>query len=459
MVNEISIKDKKHTLKGTLARGAVFARSKVIEVLTENDEKWYLIYYKNTLVYGAKLDHIVEGTFIQKVFTEGIVLDSSHPVLAALMPHLSVTIPAKSKLFSHLQLHFPLQEVAFIATTLDAFYEKEQLITLLDKVYFHFKRSGKFLKSFQVVQLLHDFSPSLKSAKERLDSHEFNPYHLIYHSKDLPSLYEKDPLFVELHCFRHRSQQKEREFLLKKQDGLVALMLWLELPDAGKVEKYTEIALQFITMEDWILLLSQIHINPFSNLLEAKPTLEKMLQAGRVEKAALCLFPFIEDLSSAYDDMLERIWEKSDPDFVLAHIKEWILALKHLPDNHPHHQWEEKLFQLSVKLLDLYDLPSVEEKLLAFQVVFPTSEVIRKIKEMAALVEDPDRMMTLGDYYAEFKQYDKAIDCFAWEMELQPQNPSPIRKISKMYQFKGLVKEAAAYQQILNHLPSNQHLG
>jgi len=459
MGNEILIKDKKQNVKGTFARAAVFARSTVFEVITEKNEKWYLVYYKNTLVYGAKLDHIDNGTFIDKALTEGMVLDSIHPVLTALIPHQSVTIPSKSKLFSHLQLHFPLQEVAFIATTLDAFYEKEQLISVLDKIYYNFRRNGKFLKSFQIIQLLHDFSPSLKSAKERMDSHDFHPYHQIYHSKDLSTLYEKDPLYVELYCFRHRSHQKERAFLLSKQDGLAALLLWLEFPDADSVEKYTEIALQFITMEDWLLLLSQVHVNPFRYMLEAKPTLEKMLQDGSVEKAAACLFPFLKDLPSAYDDMLEQIWEKADPDFVLAHINEWILALEHLPDNHPCLQWEEKLFQLSVKLLDLYDLPSVEEKLLSFQTVFPNSEVIQKIKAMTALVENPDRMMDLGDFYAEFKQYDKAIDCFAWEMELQPQNPSPIRKISKMYQAKGLVKEASAYQQILNHLSSNKHIG
>ena len=75
---------------------------------------------------------------------------------------------------------------------------------------------------------------------------------------------------------------------------------------------------------------------------------------------------------------------------------------------------------------------------------------------MVELLEDPDRMMELGDYYAEFKQFDKAIDCFFWEMELQPQNPSPVWKISKMYQSKGMVKEAAAYQKIYEQLKSNQ---
>ncbi|MEH7115947.1 hypothetical protein V7128_00805 [Neobacillus vireti] len=459
MVTEICIKDKKHTLKGTLARGAVFARSKVFEVSTETDEKWYLVYYKNALVYGAKLKSIEEGTFIQKVFTEGVVLDSTHPVLAALMPHRTVTIPAKNNLFSRLQLQFPLQEVAYIATTLDAFYEKAQLISLLEKVYFHFRRGGKFLKSFQVIQLLHDFSPSLKSARERLDSHEFNPYHLIYQSRNLPVLYEKDPLFAELHCFRHRSQQNEREFLLTKQEGITTLLLWLEFPDTDRVEKYSEMALQWMNIEDWLLLLSQIGINPFRHLPEAKSILEKMLRDGKVETAALSLFPFMENLPSAYDHLLEDIWENSNPDFILAHMNEWILTLKHLPANHLHHHWEEKLFQLAVKLMDLYDIPAVQEKLISFHRVFPSSKILGKIKGMAALVEDPDRMMELGDYYAEFKQYDKAIDCFAWEMELEPQNPSPIRKISKMYQYKGQLKEAADYQQLLNHLSSSQHIG
>ena len=68
-------------------------------------------------------------------------------------------------------------------------------------------------------------------------------------------------------------------------------------------------------------------------------------------------------------------------------------------------------------------------------------------------------MMELGDYYAEFKQFDLAIDCFFWEMELQPQDPSPVWKISKMYQSKGMIKEAAAYQKVFAQLKSNQETG
>ena len=124
-----------------------------------------------------------------------------------------------------------------------------------------------------------------------------------------------------------------------------------------------------------------------------------------------------------------------------------------------HEKTEQKIFQLSVKLLEEHDLKTVREKLFPIQAILPQLNAIRKINEMAGLEEDPDRMMELGDYYAEFNQFDKAIDCFFWEMELQPQNPIPVQKISKMYQHKGMAKEAAVYQKICAQLKQNKEVG
>jgi tetratricopeptide (TPR) repeat protein len=75
---------------------------------------------------------------------------------------------------------------------------------------------------------------------------------------------------------------------------------------------------------------------------------------------------------------------------------------------------------------------------------------------MVAMLEDPDHMMELGDHYVEFKQYDQAIDCYFWEMELNPQDPEPVWKICKMYQQKGMLKEAAEYQKVFSQLKSAQ---
>ncbi|WP_040206021.1 hypothetical protein [Neobacillus jeddahensis] len=462
---EVSIKDKKQVEKGNVRRAAIFARSKVIEVQTETAECYYLLYYKNSLIYGAKLGKVVEGTFIHKALNEGIIIESPHPLLTALHPHGSITIPNKNKLFSQLQLHYSLQELAYITTTLDSFFEKDQLISIIDKVFFHFRRSGKFMKSYQILLLLNDFSPSLKSVQERMGSREFHSYRDFYQS-DLPSILTKDPLFVERHCFHHRAQPEKRLLLadiLSKQDSLVSLLLWLENADqqqsSDTITQYTDLALQFVTMEEWIYVLGQMKINPVRVLPDTKKVLEKMLQNGEHEKAALCLFHFIADLPSSYDPLLETIWDHSSCEFILSHLDEFVPFLQHLPHPESTRKEEEKIYQLAVRLLEEHGVLVVHEKLRSISKLFPHSQVIRKINEMIKLVENPDKMMELGDYYAEFKQFDKAIDCFFWEMELQPQNPFPVRKISKMYQYKGLAKEAAAYQKIYDQLKRNQETG
>jgi tetratricopeptide (TPR) repeat protein len=466
MPTEISIKDKKHNVKGTILRAAIFARSKVFEVITDDQERYYLHYYKNSLIFGGKLDRVEEGTFIDKVFHEGIMIESPHSILCALIPQVTIIIPNKSNLFSQLQLHYSPQEMVYILTTLDSFFERELLIKTIDNVYFDFRRNGKFLKSFQVIQMLLEFSPGLKSAKERVASHEYSSYHHFYQSSSLPEILQKDPLYVELYCFKNRSNPDERillEEIISKQDSVDELLLWLEtaekLKETKSIEKYTGIALRLVTMEEWMLILGKININPFQVLPDSKGAIQKILQTGNYEKAALCLLNFIDDLPASYDAILRLIWEKYDPNFVIAHFDEFIKLLQHLPHAEKTKQLEQKAFQFAEILLKEYDLKTVHEKLIPIQKVIPDLEVSRKISKMVELLEDPDRMMELGDYYAEFKQFDQAIDCFFWEMELQPQNPSPVWKISKMYQSKGMINEASAYQKIFAQLKNNKETG
>ncbi|MFB5196500.1 tetratricopeptide repeat protein [Neobacillus sp. KR4-4] len=466
MPTEISIKNKKHMVKGNVIRAVVYARSKVIQLSTVDQERYYLIYYNNALIFGGKLDQVEKGTFIYKATQEGITIEFPHPILRALIPEETVTIPNKSNLFSRLQLDYSPQEMVYILTTLDSFFEKEQLIKAIDKVFFHFRRNGKFLKSFQILQMLADFAPNFKSAQERLTAQEFSSYHHFYHSSSLPAILSKDPLYVELNCFKNRTNPEEQkclEEIVNKQDGLVELLLWLEntekLIGTKSIEKYTGRALRFVTMEEWMLILAQLNINPFRVLPDSESVINKMLQAGNYEKTALCLFRFINDLPASFNANLLIIWDHSDSTFVIEHFDEFIKLLQHLPHSEKTRRFEQKVFQCAEFLLKEHDLKTVYEQLSPIQMVIPGLEVMKKISEMVGLLENPDRMMELGDYYAEFKQFDQAIDCFFWEMELDPQNPAPVRKISKMYQSKGMIQEAAAYQKVLTQLKSNQETG
>ena len=53
---EISIKEKKKQLKGKVMQAVVFSRCTLVEVQTSLNESYYLMYYKNALIYGEKLE-------------------------------------------------------------------------------------------------------------------------------------------------------------------------------------------------------------------------------------------------------------------------------------------------------------------------------------------------------------------------------------------------------------------
>lgn len=464
MPTEITIKDKKKTHNGTVVRIAILSTSKVIQVRTAEEADYYLIYFKKSCVFGEQLEIVPEGTFIDQILRDGIVIEASHPILPALIPNRMVSIPARNKLFPQLQAHYSHQEVAYILTMLDSFFDKTTLAKLIDQLYFNHKRNGQYMKAYQILQILATFIPHSNSVKERLSSREFNAAHDFYHSSSLQAILSKDPLYAELSCYKTRSNPEIRPILeqrLKEKESNIELtLLWLERErksqDMEEFETITETALKFLTLEQWIHILIFENINPFHVLPEAKSVIEKMIENGNYEKAALCLLTFMDDLPANYDSILSVIWENVGAEFVESHLERFIKILKKHGDEDIHKKTEAQVYRLIVTMLKEFDLQTVFDKLLPLQTALPHSLVLRKLSKMIELLEDPDRMMELGDYYAEFEQLDPAIDCYSWEMELKPQDPNPVWKICKMYQQKGMQSEAAAYQKIFAQLKEIQ---
>jgi tetratricopeptide (TPR) repeat protein len=464
---EILLKEKKNRIKGQVMRAVLFSRFKIIELRTSLNDSYYLIYYKNSLIYGELLENVQVGSFIDKACHEGIVIQSEHPFLQVLIPDESIVIPNKNKIFSHLQNQYSLQEVAQIATALDSFFTKDQLSRIIDKIFFHYRRNGNFYKAFQIIHIIKDFSPELSLAGDSMNSQDFHSYDSFYKSSPLPLIYKKDPLFVELHCFKNRmssDESKTLEDLLRNQGCfLELLLLWMEkvekIHKADSIEKYSSLGLQFVTMEHWISTLCYLKINPFRELSSTKTVMEKLVYEGHYERAASYLLNFIDDLPVLYHDILKEVWANLDTEFIVSHLDAFIIGIQQLVQKKGTTQSEQKLLHLVGKLLEIYDLKTVYEKLQPIQQLFPHSLVIQKVQRMTKLIEDPDHMMELGQYYAEFKQYDEAIECFSWEMELHPAEPLPVRQLSKMYQSKGMVEEASAYQQVYNQLVRNQEIG
>jgi len=223
--SEFSIKDKKKTATWQVNRVATFAGIKVIHAKAAENDNFYLIYYRNSLIFGEQLEQPVTGSFIEKVFREGIVIESPNPMLSVLIPQQMVTIPNKNKLLSQLQKNYSPIEFAYIATTLDSFFPMEQLAKTIDQIFFHFRRNGNYKKAFQILQILVDFMPAFQSANERMSSHDFRSYQEFYHSSVLSAIYEKDPLYVEHYCYKNRFNPDVHSYLeeiFRSQDNSVA---------------------------------------------------------------------------------------------------------------------------------------------------------------------------------------------------------------------------------------------
>ncbi|MFJ7744461.1 tetratricopeptide repeat protein [Peribacillus sp. NPDC097295] len=453
---EMSIKEKKKLSKGKVLQAVVFSRCTMIEVESSLNENYYLIYYKNTLVYGEKVDKVIKNSFIDKIRKMGMVFHSDHPFLSAIIPSETATIPNKNKLFSQLQNQYSLQEVAYIATTLDSFFTKKQLTNVIYKIFYHYRRNGNYMQAFQIIKILNNFDPDLNSAREIKNSLEFYSYMEFYKSSALSAIHQKDPLYVEWYCFKNRFQPDEGKMLvdlLKQQDScLDIVILWMEKIQNGSnvtsVETYTNMALPFTSMENWIVTLDYLHINPFQALPQTKTMIDNMLLEERYETAALYLLNFLNALPETYEEILHTLWGHLDTTFIADHLDTFLVVIQQLVLKEGEEQSEQRLLQLIGKLLETYDLKEVHDKLLPIQPSAPHSPVFQKINRMLTLLDDPDQMMELGQYYAEFKRYDDAIECFSWEMELYPDDPTPVSQLSKMYQNKGMVKEAFAYHQI-----------
>ncbi|MGA9226604.1 MAG: hypothetical protein WB217_09735, partial [Mesobacillus sp.] len=332
MPTKISFKSNRVMVNGEVVRTAIFARFMVAEVQTELNGTYYLIFYKNALIYGEQLEKVEKDSFIDKVLNEGIVLDKKHPLLPVLLPATALTIPAKNKLFNHLQRDYSLLEIPCIAAALDSFFSPEQLTKQIENIFFHYRRNGSFFKAFQSIHFLSDLSPSMEKLNDLLHSREYSSYSSFYSTSSLSAIQKKDPLFAEFHCFTNRKNTEHfqmLESLLNSEERYAeGLLVWMDDKrnhTSESVKRQTELALKYIPLENWILVLSYAKINPYKWVSDARTFIEGLMREGQYEKAAVYLFPFIEDLPPEYHQVLNEIWKHVDAEFVSSNLDEFML--------------------------------------------------------------------------------------------------------------------------------------
>ncbi len=103
-------------------------------------------------------------------------------------------------------------------------------------------------------------------------------------------------------------------------------------------------------------------------------------------------------------------------------------------------------------LLQQQELPFVYKGIQPLKEICKGKSVFDKLEKMLQASEELEEMQRLGEWFFEFKQYEKAIECFSWEMELQPQNPKPLQWLAKVYLEMGMQEESNMYRKLSKDL-------
>jgi tetratricopeptide (TPR) repeat protein len=453
-----NVKPSHETSQGRVDRIAIYLQSKVLEIIDSNNSVFYLVYFKNTVIGGGQVGEVKQGTFLYKVFEQGIVLDTTHPLFPVLLPkNRNVHIPAVNEVFTHLQNQLSLPEVAVAATYMDNFIEQHQLVSIIRQIFDHFKRNGQFLNAYHIAKILLHFSPDIKAIQEIIRTWEFEK-HRKADEANTEAFLQQAPLLMEPFCYQNRSERKYEinlhQLLMQQSRPVERLLLFMNL---------FELKHDFYDYDEFIGLLQQVltpdeQYQVLTFLCESSPAyppltdrlLQEQIRLQRYPEALALILNHIPSPSPAHYKIIEAVIDHVDASFLLTltGINEMLGGL--YPAN-PGNK-ESLIRRVVTSLLHQLDINEVQAWLEPIKEISPDLPIFAELKQIQTLSNDLDNLMKLGELYYQFGLLDKSIECFTWEMELSPTALEPIRWLSKVYQEKGMKEESESYKNLSIHM-------
>ncbi|MBP1948198.1 hypothetical protein [Virgibacillus litoralis] len=460
--DQFLIYDQQKQIRVQPERISLYMQSEIIEAISENNEMYYLFFYKNNFLTAAKAKRLRRQSFIERAFTRGIVYNAPHPFINML---LTSNHPCKiigfKPLLKKLETNYTPQEKAFILTFFESFIPKKHLFEEIKSIFYVYRRNGQGFLGYRIIRILMDFAPKHSFVTQVSNDLILQKYEDQYNSQS-DDLLVKDLIFAEKTLYSQKDDNQRFQQLI---DHLEKESRWTDM----------------IALYCYKLSISPEtdYYNSLANLLEQhlnKNESESILE--RLDSQLPAFLPLQQDLFNKYvkTHQIEKVFHMmQDREFKLSNdqIQTFGELLEHLDSrtysSHPEmlntilesvinaspEKAEKLLNKYVVSLLENHEVAYIQELLKPFKENHGSLEIIRKIDTMERLSDDLDQMQTLGELYYEFNLLDKAIECFSWEMELKPTQPKPLQWLSKVYRDKGLNHESDAYQQLCINLQKN----
>ncbi|WP_408009223.1 hypothetical protein ACJROX_02580 [Pseudalkalibacillus sp. A8] len=453
--DQFSLYDHRKPIQLRAERIAIYRQGEIIEAYGEDNDVYYLFFYKYQFLTAAKATRLRRRSFIEKAFKRGMVFNAPHPFIKELLTsNHPCQILSFDPLLDKLEKQYTPQEKAFILTFFESFIPKKQLFNEIKSVFYHYNRKGQTFLGYKIIRILTDFAPNHSLVEHLANDIKVQKYADLY-NKNAEKILSEDFIFAEKvlyhkkdqdSCFQQLAERMEKE---SRWIDLIALFSY-KLTSSPSTDCYNPLIEllethfdEHETMDILETLASQVpEFLPLQhNLFQHYIKHHKIIDVSRMMKNHD--FELNSDQVQIFGNLIEQV----DPEEQSLEPEMLHTVLKPIMNMYPE-KAGTLLTKYVISLLKTEELSSIQDWLKPFKESHENLQIIRKIDTMEELSDDPDQMQTLGELYYEFRQLKQAIECFSWEMELKPTDPKPQQWLSKIYGEMGMTNESDAYRQM-----------
>ncbi|SFB29036.1 hypothetical protein SAMN04488072_11372 [Lentibacillus halodurans] len=440
-------------------RMVLYLGAGIIEAWSKNHEAYYLFFYKHDFLTAVKAKKLRRCSFIASAFKQGMVFNAPHPFIDEL---LSANHPCRTTRFEpllkKLDKHYTPQEKAFILTFFESFISKKQLFNEITSIFYTYRRNGQNFLGYRIVRILMDFAPGHSLVRQLSSDWSFREYADLYHHQSEKVL-DKDLIFAE----KVLSSEKDQDdcfhrliTLLDKQSRWIDMMALygdklIENPSENSYYPLLNLLNRHFDKEQTMCILENLyHQQPrFAPLKQ--DLLQIYIELNKIEQVLNILEDPDYYIEPPQTESIGGMLEQLDLASLSLQPEQLQTLFKLTIDWHPE-KAEHLIHRYTAILLNTSEPGFIKELLKPFIEQRAVHPIYLKVDAMEKFSDNLDQMQVLGELYYEFSQPEQAIECFSWEMELKPEDPQPLKWLSKIYQELGMTNEADAYRKLFINL-------
>lgn len=444
---ELTIQNGKKTTSLSINQLCLYQQSKIIEAISSNGDIYYLFFHKDTYIDSGKAQEIQLDSHLHHAFSRGVCLPADHPFINELIVNKTFPVIRLNQLDKKLSQQYAPTEAGLILSYFDQFLPEETTFKRLQHVYYDLRRNGKMLKAYKTLHILANHRENNIFCRDMLAHLDFQRFEEKF--QNLSELKEIDRTTYEFTCFNTPAHIDQLLEIYQEENRV--LDEWIIRIDQLKHQfnanhwQVINKALTKYSKEDQIACLTNM-INTNPDLLKEHEVMDRLLTIAKPDTFVQLIMEHAIQLDQIDQTVLLNQLNNATPDLLAKYFNHENDQLLQLTKTSSIQETEAIITPFVTAFLATKSITDLISWLKPFHLHHKQFSFDHKLQDIKRLEDDPEQQYKLGELYLSFDQYDRAIDCFKWEVELNPSNLSAIQTLIQLLKKTHNATEANAYQ-------------